>query len=233
MEYEVQQVRSRRALRDFLRLPFVIYRGNSHWVPPLRREVTRTLNPSRNPYFRNASLNLYVCYRHGAPCARTALIINDEHCRRFNVHTGFFGFYESHRDPGAALALFHALESECRERNIDTLEGPFNPNHYSELGMLADRYDEDQAFFQTYNPPYYHDLLASVGFVEGEELFTARNSDCRSYFASHPSTMRHGAESDGFAVRPFRKNAFRDELAILRDVFNDSFASNWHFLPAS
>lgn len=233
MEYEVRKVRDRRLLRDFLRLPPLIYQGNTHWVPPVVREVKRTLDPSRNPYFRSATLDLFVCYRDSVPVARTSLVINDAHCRKFNVHAGFFGFYESVNDPGATRALFRTVEMECARRNIDTLEGPFNPNHYSELGMLEDRYDEDQVFFQTYNPPYYHELLASAGFRPAEPLFTARNPDCWSLWGSRTADRpdQHGA--DGFTTRHFRMENLREELEIVRDVFNDAFSSNWHFLPAS
>lgn len=233
MEYEVHKVGNRRLLRDFLRLPSQIYRGNRHWVPPVTRDVKRTLDPARNPYFRTATLDLYVCYRNGLPAARTALVINDMHCRKFNVHAGFFGFYESINDTGATRALFHAVEGECARMNIDTLEGPFNPNHYSELGMLEDRYDEDQVFFQTYNPPYYHELLGSAGFGRGEALFTARNPDCRSLCGARTEDSPDERRADGFTTRHFRMDDFRHELEIVRDVFNDAFSSNWHFLPAT
>ena len=233
MEYEVRKVRNRRLLKDFLRVPFRIYRGNSRWVPPLNRDVKRTLDPAHNPYFRSATLDLFVCYGDGVPAARSALVVNDVHCRKFNVHAGFFGFFESVNDPGATGALFRAVEGECARRNVDMLEGPFNPNHYSELGMLEDRYDEDQVFFQTYNPPWYHELLRGAGFRRAEALFTARNPDCRSLESGHSSECPDRGGTDGYTTRQFRMDDFRGELEIVRDVFNDAFSANWHFLEAT
>ncbi|MEW6512013.1 MAG: hypothetical protein AB1428_13765 [Bacteroidota bacterium] len=233
MSCVVREVLNRRQMRDFLQLPCRIYEGNPHWVPPLNGEIRRTLDPKRNPYFRNASLNLYVCYREGVPVARTILVISEEHCTTFNVKTGFFGFLEAYNDAEAVRSLFEFLATRCRERNIDTLEGPFNPNSYSELGLLADRYDEDPSFFQTYNPPYYHDLLAAAGFEEAEGLFTGRNPDLHAYFAAHPLDCSPRVKEGEYIVRPFSLRKFDRDLEAVREVFNDAFASNWHFLPAS
>lgn len=233
MEYAVRTGRDRRLLKDFLRLPSAIYAENPHWVPPVTREVKRTLDPLRNPYFRSASIDLFVCYRDGIPVARTSLVVNDAHCRKYNVHAGFFGFFESWNDPEATRTLFRAVEAESARRNVDTLEGPFNPNHYSELGMLADRYDEDQGFFQTYNPPWYHGLLRAAGFVPAETLFTARNPCCRNLQEGGTKDRAPRVSPDGFTIRSFRMNDFSRELEIVRDVFNDAFSSNWHFLPAT
>jgi len=232
MAYDVRHVRNRRGLRDFIELPFRLYRDNPHWVPPLRRELRRTLDPAKNPYFTTASVDLLVCYRDGTPVARTALVISDAHCRRFNVHTGFFGFFEAEDDTQAVLDLFTHVESLCAARTIDTLEGPFNPNHYSELGMLADCYEEDQAFFQTYNPPYYHALLAAARFSPAEALFTARNSDVKGFLSGEPDAAVPVNSGEDYMAREFRMGDFREELEKVRGVFNDAFSGNWHFLPA-
>ena len=67
MGYEITTVNDRRALTDFLRLPFRVYRGNPHWVPPITAEVRRTLDASGNPYFADATLDLFLCSRDGLP----------------------------------------------------------------------------------------------------------------------------------------------------------------------
>jgi hypothetical protein len=233
MEYEVKTIYDRRGLRDFLRLPFRVYRGNSHWVPPIIAECRRTLDTSKNPYFADATLELFVCFCDGLPIARVALVISREHCRRFNVRTGFFGFFEALDDQDGVTRLFSAVERRCRERHIATLEGPFNPNHYSELGLLADRYDEDQGFFEPYNPQYYHRLLAGAGFEMAESLFTGRNSDVRGYLRQRYGPPPELPSAGEYVVRSFNLARMDQDLEKVREVFNDAFSSNWHFLPAT
>lgn len=233
MEYQVARIDDRRGLRDFFHLPFRVYRGNPHWVAPMTAECRRTLDPSKNPYFADATLDLFVCSSSGIPVSRVALVINREHCRRFNVRTGFFGFFESLDDQDAVGRLFSAVDRRCRERHIDGLEGPFNPNHYSELGMLADCFDEDQGFFEPYNPKYYHGLLEGAGFEKAECLFTGRNDDVRGYLRNRYGPPP-GLPSPGeYVVRSFNLSRMDGDLEKVREVFNDSFSANWHFLPAT
>ncbi len=234
MAYSVKTVVDRRTMRDFLRLPFRVYRGNPHWVPPLSSEVRRTLNASKNPYFADATLDLFVCASDGLPVSRAALVVNEAHCSKSGARAGFFGFFESFDDQDGVNTLFEAVERRCRERNVASLEGPFNPNHYSELGLLVDRYDEDQGFFEPYNPGYYHRLLAGAGFERGVTLFTGRNGDVRSYLRNRYGPPPPGSASPrGFVVRTFDPARMEEDLEKIRVVFNDAFSSNWNFLPAS
>ena len=233
MEYQVETINGRRALKDFLQLPFRVYRGNPHWVPPITAECRRTLDTSKNPYFADATLELFVCFSGGFPVSRVALVISGEHCRRFNVRTGFFGFFESFDDQDAACRLFAAVDRRCRERHLESIEGPFNPNHYSELGLLADCYDEDQGFFEPYNPPYYHRLLAGAGFEKGESLMTGRNEDVRGYLRNRYGAPPGPPSPGEYVVRSFNLARMDRDRERVREVFNDAFSSNWHFLPAS
>ena len=233
MEYDVRSVRDRRGMREFLSLPRAIYHNDPHRVPPIGSEVRRILDPARNPYFRNATLDLLLCYRAGTAVARMCLVVNDEHCRLFRTRTGFFGFFESVDDPVAVRMLFRRAGEICSARNIGLLEGPFNPHHYAELGMLADHYDEDQSFFQTYNPPYYHALLKEAGCFPTAELFTARNPDVQSFLARSRGASVSAGSLSPYTLRNFSPGSMDRDLEAVREVFNDAFEGNWHFLPTT
>jgi hypothetical protein len=231
MKPSVEIVRCRSDMKDFLRLPYGIYRNNPHWVPPLESEVRRVLDTGLNPYFRNATLDLFLCRVGGTPVARASLVVNLQHEKIHGRRSGFFGFFEAQNNVEAVRALFNALECEARLSGVEELEGPFNPHHYSELGLLEGSYDEDQAFFQTYNPSYYHDLLADVGFEQEKVLVTARSDQTQS--------LRHTLGTGGrgnpgeYRVREFDDKRFEHDLEVVRSVFNDAFSNNWNFLPAS
>jgi hypothetical protein len=233
MDYTVRTVTDGRPLKEFFRLPYRIYRENPHWTPPLMAEIRRVLDVRKNPYFAAASLDLFLCSWGKQTLARASLVINEEHCRRFHERAAFFGFFESVDDEECAKSLFAALERRCRERGVVRLEGPFNPNHYSELGLLADQYDGDQGFFETYNPRYYHRLLSSAGFAQDVCLFTGRNNAIGHYLRDRygpPPEYHRGGE---YRVRNVDLPHMAHDLESIRDVFNDAFAGNWHFLPAT
>ena len=233
MSYSVKNVCNRRMMRDFLDLPERVYRDDPNFVPPLKAEVRRTLNCGKNPYFKGAELQLFVCYADGVPVARTAIVINPRHEQRFGVRAAFFGFFESVNDPAAVKALFAAAVHFCRTQGATLLEGPFNPNHSSELGLLLDHFDRPPVFFQAYNPPYYARLLEELGFHVSASLFTARNERIAEFVDAHFDLQAPLRFPEGYTLRHPDMSRLSEEIEKIRLIFNDAFASNWHVLPAS
>lgn len=231
MSIEVKAACDRRTLKDFHRLPSLIYRGDEQWVPPLASEVKRVLDAKRNPYFANASLRLFVCYRDEHVVARTAVVINRRHWERFGTRTAFFGFFESFYDVEGVQALFEEVRNYCRGRGAEFIEGPFNPNHYSELGVQISGFETPPAFFQSYNKKYYLDLLENAGFRVSKLLHTAKRQNVRQFILDRYGDRFESGNSSGYLVRTFRKEDFWAELERIRKVFNDAFCPNWHFLP--
>jgi hypothetical protein len=166
MSFLVKEIKDKAGINDFLSIPSEIYRNDPNWIAPLHSELLRVLDPLKNPYFANASLRIYVCYSNGKPFCRSILVINHLQWQRWNKKSAFFGFVESVNDSDAFNCLFDRIESDSRESGAEYLEGPFNPNHYSELGILIDNFNSAPKFFETYNPAYYSDLLTAAGFSE-------------------------------------------------------------------
>ena len=233
MRYTVVPVSDKKRLREFLRLPFVLYRDDPHWVPPVVFEVRRTLDPKRNPYFANASLRLFLCFRDGTPTARLAIVIDRHYEAKFGVRTAFFGFFESTHDDEAVRRLFGAAEDACRAEGVRILEGPFNPNHYSELGLQVEKFGTSPSFFQPYNPAYYSPLLEKAGFRVSARFQTMKNDRIREYLSLRYGEQLVAAESPGYTVRPVSMKHLSRDLEFIREVNNEAFAPNWHFLPLS
>jgi len=231
MSYSAAPVSDKKRLNEFLRLPFALYRGDPLWVPPLVAEVRRTLDPERNPYFANAALRLFVCYRDERPVARLAVVISGAHRLAFGVRAAFFGFFESANDEQAVKRLFAEAEAFCRARNVEVLEGPFNPHHYSELGLQIDRFGTGPSFFQPYNPPYYPELLEKAGFRISARLQTMANDELGNDLARRSSALPAATGPNGYTVRSFSLADKARDLELMREVNNEAFAANWHFLP--
>jgi len=233
MSFDVVPVSDRKGLDDFLRLPFALYRGDPLWVPPVVAEVRRTLDAERNPYFADAALRLFVGYRDGTPAARLAVVISRAHERALGVRSAFFGFFESANDEDAARRIFEEAERYCRANGATALEGPFNPHHYSELGLQVDRFGTAPSFFQPYNPAYYVALLEKAGFRAAARFQTMKNDDLGTTLFRRFGALTAAGCRRGYTVRPFSLRARDRDLELMREVNNDAFAANWHFLPLS
>ncbi|MFZ2865369.1 MAG: hypothetical protein WA440_11505 [Ignavibacteriaceae bacterium] len=232
MSYRVIKVSTQEELKDFVTLPFEIYKDDKSWIAPIKSELKKILDTRKNPYFRFATLDLFNCYFGNEIIARISLSINKSFCKKSGTRTAFFGFFESYNDPEAVRTLFKVLFEFCKQNDIQRIEGPFNPNLYSELGLLSNKYDHPITFFQSYNPDYYHSLLKENGFELLETLHTRSNSNSDSYLNYHfPQQFQLGM--DNLTVRSFNEKNKEQELEHLRNIFNDAFSDNWHFTPVS
>ncbi len=232
MSYRVELVTDRHGWRDFLELPFAVYRDDPLWVPPLGAEERRTLDVRRNPYFRHASLRLFLCRRQGQPAARVGLVLDERHTAAGEPRTALFGLFESANDEEAAGRVMEAMLNECRAAGVAVVEGPFNPNHYSPVGIQVSAFDVAPAYFETYNPAYYPALLEGLGFTVSKRLHTRRNQRVADYVRRRygPIDVRGNGL---FTLRQVNRHDTGGELERLRRVFNDAFADNWRFLPVS
>lgn len=233
MPYRVDTVTDDRIMRDFINLPFTVYKDDPNWIAPLSSEIRRTLDTNHNPYFFDASLQPFVCYKDAFPVARICVIINSLHWEKFRKKTAFFGFFESLDDETAAGHLFEIVQQYCKSKGVEFLEGPFNPNHYSELGLQINEFGMTPIFFETYNPEYYLKLLESNGFKISYQLHTRTNWDITNYVHQHYGEIQKPRNSSDFVVRHFNVFDLKGELERIREVYNDAFSDNWYFLPVS
>ena len=114
MSYFVREITGKAGMDDFLTIPSEIYMNDSNWIVPQLSELKRVLNPSKNPYFANASLRIYVCYSNGKPVCRSIMVINHLHWQKWNKKSAFFGFFESVNDRDAVKCMFDKIEDRLQ-----------------------------------------------------------------------------------------------------------------------
>jgi ribosomal protein S18 acetylase RimI-like enzyme len=231
VSYIVREISGETGWKDFLSIPYEIYRDDLYWVAPQTSEVRRVLNKEKNPYFRDVVLKVFVCYSGDKPVCRSIMVINRRHWLKWNKKSAFFGYFESLNDISAARYLFKQIETECRASGAEFLEGPFNPNHYSELGILTDNYNSSPVFFETYNPPYYPGLLAGAGFSESSVFHTRINTNIQATLSKYGTAAESDIYGRDFRFRKFCIWRMKRDLEIMRGINNDAFENNLFFLP--
>ena len=231
MMYKVEKISGKTGMRDFNALPYQVYSNDPNWVPPLEDVVSSTLDKKANPYFKNADLELFICYKGTSPVSRGITVINPLHWEKHGEKSAFFGFFESFDDEEACKLLFEHMSGHCREKGATTMEGPFNPNHYSELGIQIPPYSTSPAFFETYNPSFYPFLLENIGFKESCRFHTRINGSVDQYFKQRNEQIKKPVGSGEFKVREVSFFSISSDLEKIREVYNDAFEDNWHFLP--
>lgn len=82
---QVRKVNTGKEIRDFVMLPFQLYKGDDSWVPPLIHEMKNLLKGKNNGLFKVGPHEAVVAYVDGKPQGRLLVGVNNE----LNDYKGF------------------------------------------------------------------------------------------------------------------------------------------------
>jgi GNAT superfamily N-acetyltransferase len=226
----VDLVRSRADLRQFVELPFALYRNDPHWVPPLRRDELRRFDPAHNPFLEHATMALYLARRDGRLVGRIAAIHDRLHDETHSERTGWFGFFEA-VDAEAAAALLAQAEAWARERGLDRVRGPVNPSMGESPGLLVEGFNGMPYLLMPHNPPEYERLILAAGYARVKDLL-AWDVDLTSPIPARVARLADRVRDRfGVTIRVARLADFDAELEIVKHLYRAAWEDNWGFVP--
>jgi len=229
---EIRSIKNGRDLREFIKLPWKIYKHDKYWVPPLISEVRLVLNQHKNPFWQHAQGKLFLVKKEGRTVGRIAAIIDHLHIDYRNEKVGYFGFFESIDDYEVAELLLSAARMYLKENGMEIMRGPMNPSINEECGTLTDGFDHPPFMMMTHNPPYYPSLFERFGL--------GKAVDWVAYLGPIPATLPKEieiasrfaqAKTPGLVVRPINLKKLKEETSKVAEVFNSAWSKNWGFVP--
>jgi GNAT superfamily N-acetyltransferase len=232
-EAQIRPVESRRDLAAFIRLPWKLYEGQEHWIPPLISERRKHLSRSENPFFEHAQAEYFLAWRGNRPVGRISAHI-DRRLNEFQHNSwGLFGFFECENDPETAAGLIDTAAEWLRGRGCDRLVGPldFSTNH--ECGVLVSGHDLDPQILENWHHPYYAALLEQAGLQKAMDLLkwqilVAEPERVLPVIYELADTLE---EREGIRMRNMRKRDFQGEVRRFMEVYNSAWERNWGFVP--
>ena len=160
---------------------------------------------------------------------RISAQIDELHLERYQDATGFYGQLEAEDDPAAFRALFATVESWLGQHGMRRVWGPFNLSINHECGMLVDGYQTPPMVMMGHARPYYEERIKQFGYQEEKDLLAYLAPTDFSFTPAMRSIIRR--YKDIISIRAFNFARLEDELAILKDVYEDAWSANWGFLP--
>ena len=222
-----------KGLREFIELPYQLYRDDPYWAPPLRIAVKELLDRRKHPFYSNADAEFFVARSAGRTVGRIAAIVDRAHNRFHEEDAGFFGFFECVNDPAVAEALLARARQWVRERGAKFLRGPVSPSTNYECGMLIDGFDQSPMVMMPYNPRYYPELMDRVGLLKAKDLLGyLSNAHTVNMETIGPLADRVLA-TNGLTVRPINMKDFDADVERVWDVYSRAWSRNWGFVPMS
>ena len=221
-----------RDVRQFINLPFELYKNDPLWVPPLITEMKFILNRSEHPFYQHSEADFFLAESGGQTLGRVAVLNNRNHNQYNNSRNAFFGYFESVEDQQVAQALFQVALDWAGGRNLDTLKGPKGLLSGDGLGILIEGFEHRPAIGIAYNPPYYIDLLQACGFEKESDYLSGhlqRDYELPRRVFKLAERVKHRR---GFWIKKFaNKDEMRAWAPRIREVYNQSFGDVWGFTP--
>lgn len=224
----IRPVMNWRDMGDFIEVPWHVYKDDPMWVPPLRLE-RRFHYSKHNPFFKHGEWQAWVAYRDKQPVGRISAQIDTLHRERYGDNTGHFGSLECINDAEVFSALILNAEAWLGARHTSHVNGPFSHSINQESGILVDGFDTPPVVMMPHSPPWYSHLLEGEGYQPEKDLLAYWvNVDFETPRIMRTLIQRYAKQ---VKIRPLNRKKFAQEMAILRDIFNDAWSENWGFVP--
>ncbi len=197
--------------------------------------MRESLDTRRNPFYREADIQLFLAERDGCAVGRIAAIENRAHNRFHDDSVGFFGFLELADDQEVADALVEAAAGWLENRGLTELQGPMSPSTNHECGLLVSGFEHHPMIMTPWNPPYYEDLVEGTGLTPVKDLLGYRLPMGNGF--ELPKRFKRMAERTqrklGLTFREVDMSRYERDVAICWEIYNDAWEQNWGFVPTT
>jgi len=160
------EVTSQNEVKLFHKVPSVIYRSDSNWIPHIESDIEKIFDPERNKLFVNGKAIRWVAVNtQGEIVGRIAAFVNPKTSNTFQQPTGGVGFFESINNQSVANFLFDTAKRWLQDNGMAAMDGPINFGEKQEFwGLLVDNFTSPSSYMMNYNLEYYKDLFENYGF---------------------------------------------------------------------
>lgn len=165
---EVREVKSSKDWKIFVDLPFQIYKNNSFWVPPIKKNELKSFDPS-NDIFKSVEAKFLLAFKDNKAVGRVVAIVNWTEVNELKKSKVRFGWLDYDNDVEILKALLNEVEILGRQHNLEYMEGPMGFSNMDKAGMLTQGYDYKATMIGIYNHEYYYNHIQELGFVPEAE----------------------------------------------------------------
>jgi len=227
----IEQVEGKSALDTFIRVPWLVFKDDPNWVPPLIIERRGHLNRKQNPYFEHAEVALWIAKRDGQAVGRISAQIDENYLAHHKDNTGQFGFLDAIDDVQVFNALIKTAEDWLRERGIKRAVGPFSLSINDESGLLVEGFNTPPFVMMGHAFPYYQTHVERLGYQKAMDLFAYGYDPFKDLEPKVQKMLARIRRNPDVKVRILDWARYESDIRVVLDIFNDAWSDNWGFVP--
>jgi len=229
---EIKEVCNDRQLKQFIKFPDILYKGNPYRVPPLHSSEYHVLSKKVNPAFEYCEATYWLAFKDGKMAGRIAGMINHKSNEIHHQKGARFGWVDFIDDREVSSALFHTVEEWAVRKGMNHLRGPLGFTDMDMEGMLVEGFNEMSTQSVWYNYPYYPVHLEAMGYVKEVdwihfEIKVPEKIPDKVLRVSNLVTERYG-------MRVLKVRKAKELLPYAPKMFqtlNEAYANLYEFVP--
>ncbi|WP_282629902.1 GNAT family N-acetyltransferase [Empedobacter sedimenti] len=160
---QIKEAKSAKEMKQFVDLPFEVYKNNPYWVPTLKKDELACFEPD-NAIFRTVEAKFFLAYKNNEIVGRIVSIINWTEVKDLGKPKIRFGWLIFKDDINILKALLTTVENIGKEKQLTYIEGPMGFSNMDKAGMLTDGFDKIATLIGLYNPEYYPNYIQRLGY---------------------------------------------------------------------
>lgn len=230
---EVRRVDTKKRMREFILLPWTlgIYQNDPCWIPPVIHDQKQFFDPKKGYFFEIGEVEFFLAYRGGKPVGRITAHVNGLYEKKYDTHTGFFGFYESVDDIEVAQALFGAAEGWLRSKGKKIMNGPQSFSVYDSVGFEVHGQNVRPVIGLLHFAPYYQKLAEACGFrkcIDWHCFLVRKIEDYKPYLKEVRESFM---KDQGVEYKTLKWSEWKQRAEDIHRIFNIAWDGNWGHLP--
>jgi GNAT superfamily N-acetyltransferase len=230
MPVTIEHVTTKKQLKEFVKVPFSLYRGDDKWVPNLLADDLKKLDCERHPFWQHAARELLIARRDGKPIGRIAAIHDELWEQSYGEKAAYWGWFECIDDTETARALFDAAFAWARGRGCTRIIGPMSPSANDLVGTLIEGFDGPPVILMTYNPRYHDPLIQRCGNTKWKDL-VAWLLDSPDIPTRLEKIMPRVESKGKFVIRKLNMKDFKNEIKRFAALYNEFEKVNAIYTP--
>ncbi len=160
------EVSEKRLVKDFHKVPRIIYKNDSNWIPHIENDIEKKFHSKTNKLYDGNNAKRWILKDDNENIiGRIAAWKHPKHFIKFKQATGSIGFFECIDNQEAANLLFDTAKEWLKELGAEAMDGPINFGEKDQFwGLLVKNFKEPNTYRMNYNPEYYVQLFENYGF---------------------------------------------------------------------
>ncbi len=222
---EIREVTTKKDIRDFVEFQFDLYKGNDYWVPPIKADERKQLDPKYNPAFGFCEAKFWTAWENGKCVGRIGAIINKLYNKKIGKNMGRFSRVEFVDDRKVSAALFETAESWLKEKGMTGVHGPLGFTNIDNQGLLIEGFDFLPSIASVYHHPYMKSHIEALGYKKENDWLefrlTIEEIPEKAQRLADLIKKRNNLEIVRFSKKSEMKGYLRDVFHLLNKAFDE------------